>query len=201
MKALIIGCYPDLTVAPIPLLSRAGFKVDVLWHQEGHADIKNKSLIHKLYRCDTLKELPYLAASTHQSNKYDLVVIGCELALKEVLHSSLNEQEKLSLLPVVAIENYTHLSSKIGFSKLLSSANISTPEFQVIASQAGLISASKKFGYPFFIKIDWSGGGSGVFECDSSDDILKIIENLVFPVLMQRKIEGNTICPLGDAAA
>ena len=193
MKALIVGTNYELTSAAIPLLNRAEFEVDVLFYRHGYEDLKNRSLIHKLYESDTFEELPRLASLIHLNNNYDLVVLGDEESLKLVLFSALSEQEKLALLPVKTVQNYAHLSSKIGFSQVLDSANIATPEYKVASNKDELILVTKNFGYPFFIKIDSSGGGTGVFECESSKDILKVIDTLVFPVLVQRKIEGKTL--------
>lgn len=96
---------------------------------------------------------------------YDWIIVTDDQTLKELLDSDLSLDEKLRVLPVLKQENFSHIYSKIGFSKVLSAAGISTPPFSVARSKDEASRLAHQLGFPVLIKQDSSGGGAGVYEC------------------------------------
>ena len=105
----------------------------------------------------------------------------------------MSEKEKLRILPIVNKLNIVHLFSKIGLSNTFAENGINTPNYFVANNEDDIIKAFCSFKGGFFIKLDSSGGGLGVFPCDSRDQFEEIKHKIAFPVLVQEKIEGDLI--------
>lgn len=138
------------------------------------------------------EQIPYTAVQ--QNTQYDLVIVGDDATLYLILHSNLTQEEKLHLLPITNHKHFQHLWSKIGLSLALENTSLSIPAFEIVSHPQELHEKAQKLGYPFFIKIDSSGGGDGVFLCENKN-ILKQYEltNLIYPLLLQEKIEGTLL--------
>lgn len=186
--ALLIGRGHGLAWPLLPLLHQAGFSVDV---------ITSSPLMRHCPRVRKCTVVPYwqpLIPVLSQENRreYDWKIITEDDTLQEILTSSLSQEEKLSLLPVVQPQSFSHLYSKIGLSKLLSSAGIRTPPFSIAHSKQEALEQAKEIGYPVFIKQDASSAGVGVFECRGNDDLVRLPSKIFqMPVLVQKKIFGR----------
>lgn len=192
-QALIAGSSWDLLSAPIELLKNAGFEIDIAIIAANKHLLRNRSLTRETILATNLKEMPYLISRLYENRRYDLVVVGDDDTLKEILNSKLSDEKKLDILPVASRKDFTHLYSKIGLSHTLKQNNILTPAFKAINDVDCLINSANEFGFPLLLKIDSSNGGVGVFECQSRVNIFTIIDKLTFPLLMQRKIDGEII--------
>ena len=87
---------------------------------------------------------------------------------------------------------YSHIYSKIGLANTLASSSfIKAPDYRVATNFSDILKFSKEFENYIFIKIDASGGGTGVIECKCAEDVLNATKiNLPFPLLVQRLVEG-----------
>ena len=190
LSALLIGRNDLLTWMLPQLLFRAGFCVDT---------ITASSLLSRskfVRRCDMLGEnQPFAPAIARRlQDPYDWIIVTDDRTLGEVLHSDLSIEEKLKVLPVLKEENFFHLFSNIGLSTALSSQGVKTPAFFVAQDALEVFTYANELGYPILVKIDASGGGAGVFECQNHTDI-KALPAEIFkkPVLVQKKIVGKEV--------
>lgn len=187
LNALLIGRNFELIKALPWMLTRAGFRVDV---------ITSSSLVKTnryVSNCDVVlaqrELLPMVMSKEIQS--YDWIVVTDDKTLAEIRDSNLSSENKLRLLPVLRCEDFMHLYSKIGLSTLLSNHNVCTPPYYIARSYHDAQDGAQQLGYPVLVKIDSSSGGDGVFECNSVSDFLGLKQNMFSkPVLIQKKING-----------
>lgn len=177
-----------MTAAPIPLLKRAGFEIDLIC--PGHIDFDAQSISLIAPIEDSLVQT---AAHQVQKQHYDVVILGGDDCIAEILDSDLADEIKLKLLPVQHAENLIHLYSKCGLSKILQGSVVPTPAFAICNRPDELITAADQIGYPLFMKVDRSGGGDDVYECQSAQELTRKVVNLPYPLLLQKKIVGKTV--------
>lgn len=143
--------------------------------------------------CDVvpLKQSLLPAITERIKKDYDWIIITEDDTLAEILNSDLSVEDKLKLLPVQKKENFSHIYSKIGLSKVFSAHGVDTPPFFIAQSLAEALVGANQLGYPVFLKVDSSGGGAEVYECKTPSD-LTFIKPQVFdkPVLIQKKYRG-----------
>ncbi len=183
--------YQSLLIQPLPfLLFRAGFEIDAITHKsllDKNHFINREVIVEK--DCDFIAELAKV-----ELLEYDLIVSADDTTLKVILDSNLDLERKISFLPVISEKYLGHIASKINLSYLLSEAQILTPPFLVIRTREEAVQAALNLGFPVMIKVDFSGGGEGVFECREIADIAKIPqEKFSQPLLVQKKIMGHEI--------
>jgi hypothetical protein len=188
-QALLIGQNHGLMRAIPNLLDRAGFVVDILCtYQSTNPD----NAIRNIFFCKEPKCLATVA--TELKNNYTLIVVGDDETLKLIATSDLPDAEKIRLLPINKIKQIHHLYSKIGLSAALLKSDVNMPDFLVVQNNENLQTLCAQLGYPLFVKIDNSFGGSGVFQCIHSNDIEHLkTKNLSFPLIIQRKVIGDEI--------
>lgn len=189
LKALLFGQCFELAIALPSFLDRAGFAVDAIF---SNPLFKKSKFIRNLTIAqggDIIKNL-----SKIDLDSYDLIIPCDDLALDLIIKSNLEIAQKLKLLPVTHIKAFDHIFSKIGLSKILSLAGITTPDFLVASNILEAKKMAENLGYPVMIKANSSGGGEGVFECQNALDI-DLIGNNFFdkPVLVQKKIIGTEL--------
>ena len=186
-SAALIG-EPGMMVEVIDLLKRADFIIDVI-------PTRPYFFWQKLNNCSVAKDSSSLInqarAAVH--NRYDLISILDDKTLRILHSSSLTEREKEVLLPVVSLDNSSHIGSKIELSRLLEKCGILTPSYFIANNLDELASGSERLGYPILVKIDASAGGLGVFECNGVNDLLRLQNKTKFdyPLLIQKKITGE----------
>ncbi len=191
LEALLIGgSWPDVMLAVLDLLTRAGFTVDVI----SNNDLFKKNRLIRNYLLAEERDLLLGAALQKVNDDYDLVVIADDPTLGEILNSNLSNEEKLKLLPVVSAEDFGHIFSKIGLSLVFDKNDVNTPDYLVVQDVQNLRNSAHLLGYPIFVKIDSSTGGVGVFECSGDSDLEVLVAKLQnYPVLMQKKIKGTEV--------
>ena len=189
LKALIIGCiHSELALAPVPILIRAGFAIDCIF--EGFIDLDGLLVV----RIPILNNsMATTASELIDRVHYDLIILADDESIGTILDSSLSTEAKEKILPVLDRGNFSHLHTKCGLSEILSKNNITTPPFAICNTPQDLENSALDIGFPVLIKVDRSGGGAGVFECNSYEEVRAGSRNLAFPLLMQKKIEGKTI--------
>jgi hypothetical protein len=188
VNALIFGYSYALLAAPASLLVRSGFKIDLLCPHHHH--INTSDWVEIAFPKHLLVSN---AIDLLSSKKYDLVVIGDDYCMGDIIDSNIPIELKLKLLPVISSNHFEHLFSKCALSKILREAGIPTPEFFICHSQEELIEGAKKIGFPLFMKVDRSGGGCGVFECANNEELLRQCLSFSYPLLLQKKVEGNIV--------
>jgi hypothetical protein len=171
------------------LLSRAGFTVDVVSNKKAMVRCRN---VNNFYRAPNSESVIKIA-NQRAGQGYDLIVAGDDRTLAEILRAPLSDDEKARLLPVVARENWVHIYSKIGLSKVLAAHNINSPLFWIAQDRTELEKIAREFGRPFVIKNDSSGGGRGVFLCETPEAIDRYAKKIVFPALVQEWIDGQLL--------
>lgn len=187
MNVLLIGRNLGLIWVLPQLFHRADFNVDVI----SSASLLNKSRFVRSFDLvpNYQSLIPYIANRLEQN--YDWVVITDDVTLKEVVHSSLSLEQKLKVLPVIKEENFAHIYSKIGLSKALFEAGISTPPFFEAHTILEARTAARELGYPILLKQDASGGGTGIHQCSCPTDFDRIDPHFFDqPVLVQKKVAG-----------
>lgn len=189
-NALIIGEHLELTCALPTLLSRAGFKVDIMTN---NPMFKRSRFISNYDLIEDRNLIPLKAVEKNLDN-YDFIIISDDLHLKIILESNITLEQKLKLLPIKNEQNLEHIYSKIGLSRVLSKSNVCTPAFEVADGLDAAINAAQNLGYPIMVKANRGGGGDSVFECRNIADF-DLIDKGFFdhPLLIQKKIIGTEL--------
>ena len=188
-QALIVGESSQLIMATAGLLSRSGFIVDIA---STNPILKYLKVIRHFFYTSSNNNLA-INANSIANNNYDLIVIADDPTLKKILDSNLSTSEKLRLLPVIAEKNIKHICSKTELSLTFKAAGVRTPEFMIVNNSEELLSCIETIGFPMIVKIDYSGGGAGVFECLNIADLISIQKKIsLYPLIVQKKIEGPT---------
>jgi hypothetical protein len=191
MRALVIGSIVPANLLIPNLLVRTGFEVDCVTSARRP---RRYGLITRIIRAQSASDLPRVAATASMENVYALIVAVDDHIIRLVLDSELDEAEKLRLLPVVAPENFVHLSSKIGFSLVLEAASIRTPAFRIIHNKGDLANHAAELKLPLILKGDFSMGGRQTILCETERDLQLAIETVDFyPAILQRYVSGNLI--------
>jgi len=189
-KALIIsGAQSFRNTEMIALLSRSDFQIDFL----------SCNFFHFLYRgfnnffyVKKYSDIPRLA-SRHAS-KYDLIVLMGDFEIKLIKDSHLTIRQKVKLLPIKSFAHIKHLCSKVELAKIFIKKKISSPIFRVIKNHKDIAKFANELGCPVIIKIDYSGGGAGVFKLNHTEDIKNIPKHFEGELLiMQKFIEGKLL--------
>jgi hypothetical protein len=193
LDVLLVGQNPNLMMALPRLFQRSGFCVDVITTS---SKLKGRPFLRKLTKVSNIRTLVEECAHAiiKKQKPYELIVICDDKTLYEILSSNLPANIKRTALPICAEKDFKHLCSKIGLSVIFSESSIRTPNFAIAENIDILSNTLTKIEKTVFIKIDRSGGGSGVFEINPNfalEELTKI--KLTFPVLVQEKIEGELI--------
>jgi hypothetical protein len=187
MKALIVGESVNLIMPTSGLLARSGFEIDLVTDKKILRHLKTIKNYHYVNQLSN-----WINSPNKGLNNYNLIVICDDPTLKKILDSTLPECEKIKLLPIISVNNLLHLCSKIELSKTFSLANVLTPNFHVLNKYEDIESINSKIRFPALIKIDFSGGGNGVYECSDITNLQQTLinKNISYPILIQEKIEG-----------
>lgn len=190
LKSLIIGNSTELSFILPSLLKRSGFRVDMI---SGAPLLQKSKFISNLQIFNDSTSFLNAIKKVHPDN-YDFIAISDDQTLGLILNSDIEIDKKLKLLPVVNKSDLLHLYSKINLSIALSQNKIRTPDFFIARNKSETIKSAKKLGYPIIIKIDSSGGGTGVFECQNDEEIESLSPKVFLKrVLVQKKIDGTEI--------
>ena len=192
MEALIVSNSTRHAWALPHLLSRAGFQVDVVTNSHLLRLSKFVRDVHVAPLGTSVIDFCYNHIRAREK-AYDWVIATDDGTLAEIVDLELRTGQISNLLPILPGGNRQHLFSKIGLSHVLLAAGIKTPDFRVANSCIEAINAAKEIGYPILAKVDSSGGGLGVYECDNDAKILELQRLFSQPVLIQKKIFGSLL--------
>lgn len=188
--ALIIG-QTDYLLRPVAkLLDRAGFEVSVIYRGDSLKLFSKVNLlcISKSHEA-LMKDIQNIL---HQN--FDLVILTDDLMIAAILHSNLPEEIKARILPVTSSAYWSHLCSKNALSTYLEKSKVLQPQFSISQSRQDLEKDALVLGFPLLLKIDFSGGGAGVFECANLEQVrATVLPPNCFPLLLQKKICGAVI--------
>lgn len=189
-EVLLIGTfYQGIWLLP-DLLRRAGFIVDVITTARV---LRYSRLIRNLTIVSSVEEVIKTALSM-ADHCYELIVVTDDNVLKAIVESPLSPEDKLKLLSICGEENLPHIFSRVGLAKTLFSQGVRTPAFRVVSSLAEARVAAQEIGFPVMLKTDFSGNGTGIFECQCDQDIEKAPEEIYHTLfLVQKKIIGREL--------
>lgn len=190
LQAVLIGQSYELTTAVLPLLKRANFEVDLILI---NSRCDQFCLCRNIYFVELHSQLAALLLELSADHKYDVVVVGDDETLLDILKLDISENLKEKFLPISSLDKVGHLYSKVGLSKIFRDFNIETPPFEAVLNSTELVASVNRIGYPLMVKVDSSGGGAGVFECHSISDVLDHQDKYSYPLLVQKWIEGDTL--------
>jgi hypothetical protein len=189
-SALVIG-QTDYLLRPVSyLLDRSGFDVSVLYRGDSlHIYSSIQALC--ISKSD---EMLMTDIQSMLDQKFDLIVLADDLITDKILKSHLPDAMKSALFPVNSKQYWVHLCSKNALSEYLQDSNVIQPPFIISKNPSDLEQDALALGFPLLLKIDFSGGGTGVFECDNLEEVraVKLPPNS-FPLLLQQKIPGPVI--------
>jgi ATP-grasp domain len=187
-EALIVCSGTTLAWALPSLLWRSGFVVDLITTSPL---LGLSRFVRTVNRVESLEAVAYFARERMRSHTYEWVIAADEGTLHALAKLERPQDAKTNYLPAWDEQCRRHLCSKIGLSRVLSECAVKTPAFRVANDCEEAISAAQELQYPVLLKIDFSGGGQGVFECRNDSDVLSL--NQIFDtgsILVQKKIEG-----------
>lgn len=192
-EALVVGSFNGHTW-PLPhLLWRAGFSVDLI--APSHF-LRASKFVRRLRRVDSIHDLAPAAVEQicARERPYDWVIAADDFVLKKLGGMDWPEGASPRFLSQKRQGGIDHLFSKIGLSRALEAGGIRTPPFEVAASWQEAAEWAEGQGYPVLLKVDASGGGYGVYECNCEAEMEQL--GGLFrsgAVLVQKKIEGREL--------
>jgi Carbamoyl-phosphate synthase L chain, ATP binding domain len=192
-EALIVGSSSDILWGLPDLLSRAGFAVDAIATAR---TVRLSKFIRTARVPESFEEMIRLAHEEicARAIAYDWIIPGEDATLKALSELEWPEERRPGFLCMAGSGQPSQFYSKIGLSRILSTAGIPTPAFRVASTQPDAVAAANEIGYPAMLKIDASFGGLGVRECQGEADILKFPEFFQGrPLLVQKAVKGREI--------
>lgn len=190
LKALIVGQNMELLLAIPSFVYEAGLSVDMI---SAHSLITKNHFIENYEFAESWDRIIEILAQRNL-DQYDWIILASDEVIECVLSSNLPLEKKRKLLPVKSEENFCHLHSKIGLSKVLTQKKIVTPPFAIANDFNHLSDAAAKVGYPLMVKKDFSSGGLGVFECKNFSELAAYATKISsYPLLLQKKINGREL--------
>jgi len=122
------------------------------------------------------------------------VIVADDLSVHAILASSLSDADKLALLPVTTVSDFSHLCLNIVRSWCWQQHDIATPAFLVVQDREALHGAAKKMAFPFMLKGDFSSSGRQTYACASQTDVAVMLQHFdAYPARVQQKISGEDI--------
>lgn len=189
-SVLIIG-QTDYLLKPVAnLLGRAGFDVSVLYQGD---TLRPSSYMHSLHISKN-DEVFFADIKNVLNQKFNLIVLTDDLVIDRILRSPLPDEIKTAVLPVNAKQYWGHLCSKNSLSQYLQKSKVLQPSFTISKTKSDLERMALALGFPLLLKVDFSGGGTGVFECANLEEVrVAKLPPDCFPLLLQKKIPGPVI--------
>lgn len=188
-RALLYGVSTDLMRAPPTLLARAGFAVTLLTSNRRLRRCRNVA-----HRIEVERRADVAARAVAEArNGYDLVVACDDHVLHDVMLMQVPVADKLRVLPVTSERGLAHIASKIGLSRVLTEAGVTTPAYAVAEERSRLPVAIARLGYPVVVKTDFSMGGSAVVALRSPADLARLRPDFRFPAVVQRLVQGALV--------
>lgn len=149
----------------------------------------------------SMKNMAGAIASAQQHCKPDLIISNDEVFLKNLLRlrknlesrsDKLNDAQRafLALLNNSLLED-ENLYLRENSLKLAKEAGFSIPEYFTADTHKELREKSQEFGYPYFLKRNFEGGGMGVSHITADEDLERFI--VIDPTLLNAMTPQNPI--------
>ncbi len=191
-SALLIGEWAYNIISTAKVFVNGGFNVDLISYNKIIKSNKYiSSIFYSSYNHEVIKDFILI----NKIYEYSVVIVIDDNIIKYLVDAQdIDNLVKLKLLPVLSLDNFCHIYSKIGLSAVFEAAGVFTPQYAVAQDVNDVLRFAQKYGIPLFVKQDSSSAGFGVFECKSIDFIKRLPSSLFEkPVLVQEKINGTVI--------
>lgn len=170
------------------LFKRGGYRVTVLGIS--HWSLSNATYIDEFIEgfsepCELIEQ----AAELIQGRKFTFTILSNDALIWALLDSKMDSAIKAKLYPITNLSYVSALDGKVGAAALWQELKIAAPPSKVAYSTGEAISIAKQFGFPVMLKISRSGGGRGVFQCNSAEDIQNVA--IEAPFLVEKHMEGD----------
>lgn len=158
------------TVTELPhLLRQAGLHVTLFCSRTVKQHVG--SYAHRWTECSDHAEgmIPDIATLLGAEN-FDWIMLGDDALLRALATSNIDPALKARMAPIAP--GYLGLGgSKVENARACEKMGIPTLPFRVCDTKESIAQAAQEIGFPVMAKIDCSGGGEGVFKCESLSDI------------------------------
>ena len=125
---------------------------------------------------------------------YDMAIYSNEEIPLAVLHSDLDEDQKVHALPIKEAQGMCLIGSKIGLAEMALREGLPFPKTAIAKSWEDLMAALDEFGPPVFVKADRGAGGDRVLFSNGAIEGLRArISADWFPVIVQEALDGETV--------
>ncbi|MEJ0053305.1 MAG: hypothetical protein WDN10_01065 [bacterium] len=198
MLRVLIADYKNADIsAEIPyLFKKAGCEVDV-YCRKGSWLLKNRSWDRWHEAASDPAEYAKGLIARVENASYDWIILTDDPVLRIMNDRIGDDSAALKILPVAKLANRNVIGSKAALSLLCEKYQLRTPPFAIYNEGDDLSALTATVGYPLLLKVDRSGGGSGVFRCIDESKLAETLrllapdqrKNLVF----QKYIEGDNI--------
>lgn len=186
-RVVIVATRPAAVARLLAAFAAAGITVDV-WSPFGSRLGYSRHVRHVTVLPDDARvRVAQLAQLARSLTDRDLVVLGCDEDLREVVDAAPEAPELLRLLPVRG-EHRAAVGSKIGTAELLRAADVDTPRSAVARDREALGAAIAEVGPRAMVKADRSGGGLGTREVSSPGDADRAVGD--GPWLVEELVDG-----------
>ena len=188
--SLLIGHSRQQLRSVARLLGRAGFTCDTI---SSDPRLGRGGVVREAFPFEPAPR--WIEAALDWRSRTGGLVVPCDDALvREVRDAAIDGIAKCRLLPITGPEHLGHAGSKVGLARALERAGVAAPRFAVVGAADTLVAACERLGYPLVVKVDESGGGEGVFPCNSRAEAEALAaRSLRLPLLVQEMIDGDLI--------
>lgn len=210
---LFVDMHANTSLARLPeLFKNAGVNCSGLAFEEKILlqtnALENRYIFPKGARVGTMRNMATALSSAQQHCNPDFLLTNDEVLIKNLLKlrknlrsgdDNLNATQRALL---VLLENSMLLEDnnyeRAVTLQLAAKSGFKTPDSLLVNSAAQLTSEAKQFGYPFYLKRNFEGGGFGVFHVSSEKTLNTVISKHLSsegihstnPVLMQKPSNG-----------
>ncbi|MDX2027968.1 MAG: hypothetical protein SFW62_04980, partial [Alphaproteobacteria bacterium] len=173
MRKVLVACSENGhdTVTELPaVLKRAGLDVTLMSSRKIRSYIgsySNRWIESSENAASIIQQIAELLAR----DSFDWIILGDDFLLRALADSPLEDALKSRIGPLRHSEYLRLLGSKAESTRFAADIDVLTPPFQICSSFAEIERAAAEIGFPCMIKIDRSGGGDGVFKCNSAIDL------------------------------
>jgi hypothetical protein len=127
------------------------------------------------------------------NTRYNLIVATEDKMLEAIKLSDIPINIKIKLLPVISDDFMNHLYSKVNLSIKLLNTSIRTPDSFIAYDKEDITQFEMKIQKPYLLKKDSSGGGAGIYLVGEEQRVSELINNMNFPIVVQKKIVGKLL--------
>ena len=129
-----------------------------------------------------------------KSNRtFDLTILAPDALIWALVDSEIEPSTKMKLYPIGNLSYLSALDGKIGVADTCKKLNLLVPPSRAVQTKTEAVEAAHELGFPVMLKVSRSGGGNGVFQCNSPDEVAIAPISTEVPFLVEKTIEGDSI--------